>query len=142
MVATRAEDKLNYIFIKDLTPSSVEEDKLKAQRLNVGLSRAKEKMWFILSKPVDEFHDGSIKVALSHYKNILDKGVEMAAVDPNSPMETKVLHWLTSCKFYLDNQEYIELIPQFDIGSYLKQLDSTYHHAKYKVDFLFIYKRN
>jgi hypothetical protein len=73
MVATKESDKLGYIFIKDLNASVIEEDKIKAQRLNVGFSRAKEKMCFILSKPVEDFNDGSIKIALQHYQSLLSE---------------------------------------------------------------------
>ncbi len=55
-------------------------------------------------------------------------------------MEGQVLHWMLTSKFYLDNKGKIEIIPQFDVGAYLKQLDPTYNHPKYKADFLFSYK--
>ena len=67
-------------------------------------------MWFVLSKPIEQFSDCSIKVALSHYYNILNNEREIGETDSNSPMEKNVLHWLLSCKFYLDNKEYIEII--------------------------------
>ena len=51
---------------------------IKAQRLNVGFSRAKECMHFILSKPLSEYN-GSIGEALRHYENIFqsDKPIGM-----------------------------------------------------------------
>ena len=57
MVATKNVDRLWGVFIKDLSSVDVEEEgKIKAQRLNVGLSRAKECMHFVISKPVEEFN--------------------------------------------------------------------------------------
>ena len=139
MVATLVDDRLSYIFAKDISIASSEEDKIRLQRLNVGFSRAKEKMHFILSKPAQSF-SGGIKDAIMHYWNILHNEKEAGEVDPNSPMEKYILQWIQTCKFYLDNQEKIELVPQFDVGAYLKQLDPTYHHPKYRADFLFSYK--
>jgi ssDNA-binding Zn-finger/Zn-ribbon topoisomerase 1 len=34
----------------------------------------------------------------------------------------------------------LELIPQFELGRYLKQLDKTYEHPLYRVDFLLIFR--
>jgi len=67
MVATRERDVLNYIFPVSLGINEDENDNLKAQRLNVGFSRAKEGMIFVLSKEPEEFK-GSIGQALMHYK--------------------------------------------------------------------------
>jgi superfamily I DNA and/or RNA helicase len=139
MVATKESDKLGYIFIKDLNASVIEEDKIKAQRLNVGFSRAKEKMWFILSKQVEDFNDGSIKIALQHYQNLLSER-EIWEVDKSSPMESNVLKWILDSEFYNLNKDSLELIPQFNIGQYLKDLNPYYNHPKYKVDFLLLFK--
>jgi superfamily I DNA and/or RNA helicase len=139
MVATKESDKLGYIFIKDLNASVIEEDKIKAQRLNVGFSRAKEKMWFILSKPVEDFNDGSIKIALQHYQNLLSER-EIGEVDKSSPMESNVLNWILDSEFFNLNKDSLELIPQFNIGQYLKDLNPYYNHPKYKVDFLLLFK--
>lgn len=60
MVASPHSDKLWGVFIKDLNSVDIEEDgQIKAQRLNVGFSRAKECVHFILSKPLQDFN-GSI----------------------------------------------------------------------------------
>lgn len=139
MVATKESDKLGYIFIKDLNASVIEEDKIKAQRLNVGFSRAKEKMWFILSKQVEDFNDGSIKIAIQHYQNLLSER-EIWEVDKSSPMESNVLNWILDSEFYNLNKDSLELIPQFNIGQYLKDLNPYYNHPKYKVDFLLLFK--
>lgn len=144
MVATKELDRLWGVFIKDLSQVDIEEDgQIKAQRLNVGLSRAKECMHFILSKPIDEYN-GSIGEALRHYSNVLDEAKKEPLpneVDPNSPKEKEVLNWITQTQFWQDNfPENILLKPQFELGKYLKQLDKTYSHPNYKVDFLLVYR--
>jgi very-short-patch-repair endonuclease len=55
-------------------------------------------------------------------------------------MEPEVLNWFYQTRFYKEHKDNIEFIPQFELGSYLKQLDKNYNHPKYKVDFLLIYK--
>lgn len=143
MVATKNVDRLWGVFIKDLSSVDVEEEgKIKAQRLNVGLSRAKECMHFVISKPVEEFN-GSIGEALRHYAFTLSEAKnqkDISTVDRNSPMEAKVLEWFYQTKFYNENKENIEFLPQFELGQYLKQLDPFYSHPKYVVDFLLVYK--
>lgn len=147
MVATAENDRLWGVFIKDLDSIDVEEDgKIKAQRLNVGFSRAKERMHFVLSKPLDGYK-GSIGDALRHYWNELEEARKEPlpdSVDPNSPMEKEVLNWVTQTSFWTQNKGLgrVSLVPQFNIGEYLRQLDPTrmYQHPKYKVDFLLVYK--
>jgi very-short-patch-repair endonuclease len=137
MVATAKNDVLNYIFPVELKDAqeSVEE-KLKVQRLNVGFSRAEEMIWFVLSKPISEFK-GSIGRVLNHYNNLLEKGeIKADRTDPTSPMEARVLDWLQKTAFYQANRDNIEILPQFPIGDYLRQLDPTYQHPSWRVDFL------
>ena len=138
MVATNEQDKLNYIFIKDLNSIDDEENgSIRAQRLNVGFSRAKECMHFVLSKEIEAF-SGEIKNALLHYKNELENSNDQFAnTDPRSPMETKVLHYVQQTDLFNENK--IEIIPQFKIGEYLRQLDRRYRHPSYKVDFLLVF---
>jgi very-short-patch-repair endonuclease len=142
MVANEVEDKLWGVFIKDLNSIDIEEDgKIKAQRLNVGLSRARERMHFVLSKPLDKF-TGSIGEALRHYYQVLQEAKlekPTTVVDPNSPMEANVLNWFYQTTFWNKNKSRIEFFPQFQLGKYLKQLDRRYNHPQYKVDFLLIY---
>lgn len=138
LVETQEQRTLNYIF--PVTIEGIEdtvEEKLKAQRLNVGLSRAQEMVWFVLSKPVAEF-GGSIGTALRHFENRLNEGdVAVASqTDPKSKMEAKVLGWLQQCQFVQRLQERIRIIPQFPVGKYLEQLDKRYRHPDWKVDFL------
>lgn len=139
MVATRAVDRLNYIFPKDLRVSEEELDgKLKFQRLNVGFSRGKEKLIFVVSKPLEEF-SGSARQALLHYRDALDgamQGPSSDDVDQSSPMEAMVLEWLKSTAFVTSHQGNLEIVPQFELGKYLKSLDAGYSHPAYKVDFL------
>lgn len=137
MVATRQRDVLNYIFPVKLDTNEDENDTLKAQRLNVGFSRAKEAMLFVLSKPPEEFK-GSIGQALMHFKRQLTERhvAEEGDTDPNSPMEKKLLGWLKATAFFQQQQENLELIAQFPVGDYLRQLDPLYQHPTYKCDFL------
>lgn len=138
MVATEARDALNYIFPVDLNNVADRVgDTLKVQRLNVGFSRGKEAFLFVLSKPVDQFR-GAIGRVLQHYKSILETRVrpEEDDVDPASPMEKRVLDWIGKTQFVQANDESVELIAQFPIGEYLKQLDPHYSHPAYRCDFL------
>jgi very-short-patch-repair endonuclease len=140
MVATSKDDALNYVFPVELNDAqeSVEE-KLKVQRLNVGFSRAEEMIWFVHSKPLADFK-GSIGRTLNHYANLLARGeVKADRTDPNSPMELRVLDWLQKSEFYQANANEIEILPQFPIGDYLRQLDPTYKHPAWRVDFLVTY---
>ena len=143
MVANENSDRLWGVFIKDFNSVDSEEDgKIKVQRLNVGFSRAKETMHFVLSKPLDKF-TGSIGDALRHYYFTLEEAKrehDISEVDQNSGMESEVLNWFYQTNFWKDNKDNIEFFPQFEIGKYLKQLNRTYNHPNYKVDFLLVYK--
>ena len=143
MVATEEDDHLWGVFIKNLSDVDIEEDgKIKAQRLNVGLSRAKETMHFVLSKPIDKYN-GSIGEAIRHYHFILDEAKKernVSEVDEKSKMEPEVMNWFYQTDFWKKHKDNIEFIPQFELGKYLKQLDKTYNHPSYKVDFLLVYK--
>jgi len=143
MVATEDLDRLWGVFIKNLSDFDLEEEgRIKVQRLNVGLSRVKECMHFILSKPLDGY-SGSIGEALRHYQYVLEeakKEKSVAEVDKKSKMEPEVMNWFYQTDFWEKNKENIEFIPQFEIGKYLRQLDKTYDHPNYVVDFLIVYK--
>ena len=142
MVASTDSDKLWGVFIKDLGNVDIEEDgQIKAQRLNVGFSRAKECVHFVLSKPLEDF-TGSAGEALRHYQYMLEearKEHDVSEVDGKSKMEPEVLNWFYQTKFWKEHKDSIEFMPQFEIGKYLKQLDRTYTPPAYKVDFLLIY---
>jgi very-short-patch-repair endonuclease len=138
MVATRVSDRLAYVFPKALDEADEVDHVLRLQRLNVGFSRAKERMHFFLSKPVEEFA-GAIGKALQHYKRVLEKAKmapEPGDTDPKSPMEKKVLAWLNQTQLMQRFGTHIEIDAQYPIGDYLRQLDPTYQHPNYKVDFL------
>jgi hypothetical protein len=137
MVATRERDVLNFIFPVSLSDNEDENDNLKAQRLNVGFSRAKEGMIFVLSKEPEEYK-GTLGQALMHYKRLLESKniAEESDTDQSSPMEKKLLNWLKATPFFQVHADQIELIAQFPVGDYLKQLDPTYKHPAYKTDFL------
>jgi len=145
MVATEQSDKLWGVFIKDLANVDIEEDgQIKAQRLNVGFSRGKECIHFVLSKPLDKF-SGSIGEALRHYAYELEgakKERSILETDANSKMEPEVLNWFYQTRFWKENQDKITFIPQFEIGKYLRQLNPTYTHPMYKVDFLVSYRES
>ncbi len=142
MVASPYSDRLWGVFIKDLSNVDIEEDgQIKAQRLNVGLSRAKECMHFVLSKPIEDY-TGSIGEALRHYQNVLEEAKKERSIvesDEKSKKEPEVMNWFYQTKFWQQHKNNIEFIPQFKIGKYLKQLDRTYSHPEYKVDFLLVY---
>ena len=142
MVANSESDKLWGVFIKDLASVDLEEDgKLKAQRLNVGFSRAKECVHFVLSKPLDGF-SGAIGEALRHFWSVsVEAKREHAAteVDSQSVREAEVLNWFYQTKFWSENKDRSAFTPQFELGRYLKQLDPYYDHPKYRVDFLLLY---
>jgi len=109
--------------------------------LNVGLSRAKECIHLVLSKPTEEYC-GSIGEALRHYFSILEeakKEKDISQVDSKSKMEPKVMNWFYQTNFWKENKQYIHFETQFKIGEYFKQLDKRYNHPKYIVDFLIIY---
>lgn len=140
MVACNKRNKLNTIFPVDLSNKDLEEtgDK-KAQRLNVGFSRVQETMHIIHSRPLDKI-DGEIGNALRFIKNLSaeEKLPSKEELDPNSPMEIKVLDWFKKTNFYLENKKDVELKAQFEIGKYLKQLDADYSHPSFVTDFLVI----
>lgn len=146
MVATETDDKLIYIFPRDVFQTNYDDDsssEIRRQRLNVGFSRSKETMHFVLSKPVEAF-TGSAGVAISHYaalKEEVKRRLTSDAVDKNSPMEEKVLQWIYQTPFWQKNAplEKCELHAQFKLGEYLSQLDPTYHHPSYVVDFILFY---
>lgn len=143
MVATRGQDALNYIFPVSLDGAvDAVEDKLKVQRLNVGFSRAQEGICIVHSMPLDEFR-GGIGHALRYYANALKRQeVSPERTDPRSPMEAKILDWLQKTPFVQAHGDAVEIIPQFPVGDYLRQLDPTYQHPAWRVDFLVTVQTN
>jgi hypothetical protein len=138
MVATRLSDKLAHVFPKSLDEAEEVDHVLRLQRLNVGFSRAKERVHFFVSKPIEEFC-GAIRRALQHFKGVPEKAKTAPGpgdTDPKSPMEKRVLAWLSQTQLMKRFGNNIEIDTQYPIGEYLRQLDPTYQHPNYKVDFL------
>ena len=140
LVATFEKDRLAYVFPKKLDRDDAAEidHNLRLQRLNVGLSRGQEKIVFTHSKPLTEY-SSALRIALLHYEKELERAKTMPTesdLDDASPMERKVLHWLGQVPFIRDLDGDCEVIAQFELGKYLKQLDPSYNHPEYCVDFL------
>jgi hypothetical protein len=140
LVATDQKDRLAYVFPSKLSRDQSEEvdHNLRMQRLNGGLSRGQEKIVFVHSKELDKYAS-ALKVALLHYHKELERAKSMpleSDVDDASPMERKVLHWLSQVPIIRELDDDCEIIAQFELGNYLKQLDPAYRHAEYCVDFL------
>lgn len=140
MVATPDQDALNYVFPVDMNNAEESvEQKLKVQRLNVGFSRAQGMIWFVHSMPLAEYR-GSIGQAMNHFANVLDRDDAIPdQTDASSPMEAKLLDWLQQTPFVQSNPDIVEILPQFPLGDYLRQLDPTYKHPAWRVDFLLTY---
>lgn len=140
LVATKEKDRLAYVFPRAINNDQSEEvdHNLRLQRLNVGLSRGQEKIVFVHSKPLEEY-SSALKTALFHYRNELDRSKLMPTeddVDKSSPMERKVVHWLSQVPLIRELGRACEIKAQFELGKYLKQLDPSYKHPEYRVDFL------
>ena len=142
MVEKPGENILRHIFPVNMeTLDDEDEGSLKAQRLNVGLSRAKESVRFVVSKPATEF-TGEIGHALRSFAERLegdDVADLQAQVDPRSPMEAEVLNYLMQTPFVEKNRASLEIRPQFKIGEYLRQLDPGLEIPAFRVDFLVLY---
>lgn len=139
LVATHQKDRLSHIFPASLDAAADDiEYNLRLQRLNVGFSRAKERIVIVHSKPIDEYRS-AIKSALFHYRNAIDRSLRLPSageVDSRSPMELKVLSWLSQAPLIQQLGERVELHAQFPMGEYLRSLDPSYQHPAYRVDFL------
>jgi len=137
MVEKEKESSLNYIFPVSLENS---DDTLKGQRLNVGFSRVKESARFVISKPISSF-TGEAGRALKHFYRFLeetDHHEVMGKTDPKSPMEKRMYQWIIQTDFYQQNKEDIEIIPQFNMGKFLRQLDPSATIPNYRTDFLLL----
>ena len=140
LVATKEKDRLMYVFPKTLNKDDSEEvdHNLRLQRLNVGLSRGQEKIVFVHSKPLDQY-SSALKTALFHYRNELDRAQALPTpdeLDASSPMERMVLHWFSQVPIIQELGDNCEIIAQFELGKYMRQLDPSYRHPDYRGDFL------
>ncbi len=138
MVETPNKRNLNSIFpVKEL----VEDENRRSQRLNVGLSRAKEEVRFVISQSLDTF-TGEIGKALRHFESQThqqDVSELYGKTDKKSPMENKLLNLITQTPFYQEYQSNLEIIPQFNMGKFIKQLDPYADVKDYKTDFLIVF---
>jgi hypothetical protein len=142
MVERAGENKLRYIFPASIADNDEEDGDLRRQRLNVGLSRAKESVRFVISKPVSDFV-GEIGNALRVFERQLAKpdfAVLHSLTDSRSPKETEILQAISQTSFYRENEERFEIQPQFPIGELIRQLDPFADVPKYVSDFLLIYR--
>lgn len=102
MVEKPNEDILKYIFPLKLTSQDVEKDgNLKAQRLNVGFSRAKESIRFVMSKNPEDVR-GEAGKALQFYKRGLEKPDDIKIfnqMDPKSKMEPVLFNLVIQTPF-------------------------------------------
>lgn len=140
MVATKDDDRLRWVFIKDLNEiDNEEEGKLKAQRLNVWFSRPKETMVFVLSKPINDFN-WEIRKTLEHYREEKEKCIKNGDFSDDVDFKNnKILQILSNTDFYKENSKNIKILSNFQLWDYIKQLDPYYEHPKYKFDFLLVY---
>ena len=74
------------------------------------MARVQETMHIIHSRPLDQI-DGEIGNALRFINNLTakDKLPTSKDVDPNSPMEKKVIEWFRKTSFYMDNKKNLEI---------------------------------
>lgn len=130
------------------TPNGAADDikSLKMQRLNVGFSRAKNTMVFVHSMDIDDYMDTRLGDALKHYNQVLQeaKTSDHFIVDEKvfeSPKEKELYTLLTQTQFFETHRNSLLIIPQFDIGQYIRQEYQRYI-PNYRVDFLVILSGN
>ncbi len=130
------------------TPNGKADDikSLKMQRLNVGFSRAKNTMVFVHSMDINDYMDTRLGDALKHYNEVLQeaKANDHFIVDETvfeSPKEKELYTLLTHTKFFEKRKGSLLIIPQFNIGQYIRQEYQRYI-PNYRVDFLLILSRN
>jgi len=113
---------------------------LKMQRLNVGFSRAKDTMVLVHSMALSDYADTRLGDALQYYWNVLQ---EMARSDHfiadetifGSPKEKDLYTLITQTDFFQQHRERLRIIPQFDLGQYIRH-EYQKHIPRYRVDFL------
>jgi len=142
MVEKPEQNTLRYIFPVNLQRIEDEDDgNLKAQRLNVGLSRAAESVRFVISKEVSEIK-GEVGKALQWYSQELQSATnEPSAEECDSEAEKLLLSLIKQTPFYKEERENIEIKTQFELGKYLRQLNPSIDIPAYRVDFLMTYLR-
>lgn len=144
MVATENNDRLWGVFIKTLEDKDREDNQIKVQRLNVGFSRAKECMHFVLSKDINKF-TGAIGNALRYFYMLLkeyEHETFVSGIDDNLVINNDLVNWFYNTNFWQNNKQNIIFIPNFKLYEYLKQLDTNYKQLNFKHYFLLIYNAN
>jgi hypothetical protein len=92
-----------------------------------------------LSKPIDEF-SGEIRKTLNHFWEERENNLKNSSFLTNiEKSDYDILKLLSQTDFYNEHKDSLKIIPNFDLGSYLKQLDLYYNHPKYKQDFFIVY---
>jgi very-short-patch-repair endonuclease len=86
-------------------------------------------------------HDvrGEVGKALRFYAQELEKPDEISILektDQSSPMEGFLYSLIRQTPFYMENEDKIDITPQFDIGRYIKQLNPYAQIPNYRTDFL------
>jgi very-short-patch-repair endonuclease len=110
------------------------------QRLNVGVSRAKDTMVFVHSMNIEDYADSRLGDALKFYWQILQETKEKDHFISDekifeSPKEKELYNLLTQTEFFQKNKGQIRIVPQFNIGKYIAQEYQKYI-PRYRVDFL------
>ena len=117
---------------------------LRMQRLNVGFSRAEDKMVFVHSMPLEEYMNTRLGYALKHYNNILTETKDYYVEDVSvfdSPAEQNLYNLITQTEFFKENKDNLKLVAQFEIGKYIKE-EFRRNIPKYRVDFLLTLSKN
>lgn len=121
--------------------SADSERSLKMQQLNVGFSRAKDTMIFVHSMPLEKYSKSRLGDALQHYHKVLDDTYAIEkdmTVDESafeSPMEKEMYMLITNTAFFKQHKDQLRMIPQFEIGKYIKAEYQKYI-PKYRADLL------
>jgi len=118
---------------------------LKMQRLNVGFSRAKDTMVFIHSMPLEKYANTRLGDSLKHYKKLFDINLKNDYfIEDESILESeaekKLYTLLLQTEFIKSHRDNIRIIPQFQIGDYIRT-EFKKQIPKYRVDFLVTYSK-
>lgn len=119
---------------------------IKMQQLNVGFSRAKDTMVFVHSMPISEYSSTRLGDALKFYKDSLaetEKADHFIADTSifDSPQEEYLYKTILQTDFYSKHKEFLHIVPQFEIGKYIKA-EFAAQIPKYRADFLLTYTKD
>ena len=80
-----------------------------------------------MSKPIDEF-SGEIRKTLNHFREERENNLKNSDFVANiEKSDYDILKLLSQTDFYKEHKDSLKIIPNFDLGSYLKQLDPYYN---------------